>query len=167
MTATAAPTSLNAVSETGHSARSAPLPRATGAPRRRPRAERPDAPTLSLRARQEQRAEQERSARTLAAVIALACVEAEAGRRPLRDLATWLDLPVYDKVARRLALLERTGASVRLTTSPRPLGARVHRLSPDRLEACATITCDERARAIAMRLERRLSRWKVTQIEIG
>lgn len=127
----------------------------------------PDTAELARRARAEQRREDHRAVRTLAGVIALACVEAEVGRRHLRDLAAWLDLPVYDKVARRIDLLERTGARMSTPQPPRPVGARVCEVAPGRVEASASIRCGDRVRAIAMRMERRLSRWRVVAVEIG
>lgn len=127
----------------------------------------PDQAELVRRARQEQGREDHRAVRTLVGVIALACVEAEVGRRHLRDLAAWLDLPVYDKVARRIDLLERTGARLHTSQPPRPVGARVCEVAPGRIEASASVRCGERVRAIAMRMERRLSRWRVVAVEIG
>lgn len=122
---------------------------------------------LTRRARDERGREDHRAVRTLVGVIALACVEAEVGRRHLRDLAAWLDLPVYDKVARRIALLERTGARMTTAQPPRPVGARVCEVAPGRVEASASIRCGDRVRAIALRMERRLSRWRVVAVEIG
>lgn len=127
----------------------------------------PDQAELARRARREQGREDHRAVRTLVGVIALACVEAEVGRRHLRDLAAWLDLPVYDKVARRIDLLERTGARIHTSQPPRPLSARVCEVAPGRIEASASVHCGERVRAIAMRMERRLSRWRVVAVEIG
>lgn len=122
---------------------------------------------LVRRAAAEQDREELRRARSLVAVIAVACVEVEAGRRPLRDLAGWLSPEVYDKVARRLELLAAAPTARTATAHVRPLGARVCEVAPGRIEASATVQCDGRARAFAMRLERRLSRWKVTTVEIG
>lgn len=122
---------------------------------------------LTRRARAERSREDHRAVRALVGVIALACVEAEVGRRHLRDLAAWLDLPVYDKVARRIALLERTGARVTTAQPPRPIGARVCEVAPGRVEASASVRCGDRVRAIALRMERRLSRWRVVAVEIG
>lgn len=127
----------------------------------------PDQAELARRARNEQGREDHRAVRTLVGVIALACVEAEVGRRHLRDLAAWLDLPVYDKVARRIDLLERTGARMHTSSPPRPVGARVCEVAPGRVEASASIRCGDRVRAIALRMERRLSRWRVVAVEIG
>nr|WP_249214208.1 Rv3235 family protein [Micrococcus luteus] len=52
-------------------------------------------------------------------------------------------------------------------SAPRPVGARVCEVAPGRVEASATVLWEGRARAFALRLERRLSRWKVTSVEIG
>lgn len=122
---------------------------------------------LASRADQEQGHEELRRARSLAAVVAVACVEVESGRRPLRDLAAWLTPEVFDKVSRRLDLLRQAPSAATATSAPRPVGARVCDVGPGRLEASATVVCDGRARAFALRIERRLSRWRVTTLEIG
>ena len=59
------------------------------------------------------------------------------------------------------------GVSRAPAAAPRPVGARVCEVAPGRVEASATVLCDGRARAFALRLERRISRWKVTSVEIG
>ncbi|WP_414018029.1 Rv3235 family protein [Micrococcus luteus] len=72
----------------------------------------------------------------------------------------------------------RRADRARSTTRPgRPApGARVRtppggcprvRGRTGRVEASATVLWEGRARAFALRLERRLSRWKVTSVEIG
>ena len=60
---------------------------------------------IARRARTEQGREELRRVRSLAAVIAVACVEVETGRRALRDLSAWLSPEVLDKLTRRMALL--------------------------------------------------------------
>lgn len=122
---------------------------------------------LLRRADREQDREELRRVRSLAAVVAVAIVETEAGRRPLRDLAGWLDPEAFEKMGRRVDLLSRTGTRPHLTTAPRPAGARVCEVAPGRIEASATVVVDGRARALALRVERRLSRWKVTAVEVG
>ena len=134
---------------------------------------------IARRARTEQGREELRRVRSLAAVIAVACVEVETGRRALRDLSAWLSPEVLDKLTRRMELLgavaptgpgRRPSAAVPPRTpasAPRPVGARVCEVSPGRVEASATVLWEGRARAFALRLERRLSRWKVTSVEIG
>ncbi|MDY6055897.1 Rv3235 family protein [Micrococcus sp.] len=130
-----------------------------------PRLTRPDA--SGDRLRRELEREEIRRVRSLAAVVAVACVDAEAGRRPLRDLAGWLAPEVYEKLVRRVDLLERTQTRPSTGAAPRPVGARVCEVAPGRVEASATILCDGHARAFALRLERGLRRWKVTSVEIG
>ncbi|WP_446724876.1 Rv3235 family protein [Micrococcus sp. KRD128] len=112
-------------------------------------------------------------------MIAVACVEVETGRRALRDLSAWLSPEVLDKLTRRMELLgavaptgpgRRPAAAVpprASASAPRPVGARVCEVAPGRVEASATVLWEGRARAFALRLERRLSRWKVTSVEIG
>ncbi|MCD0173895.1 hypothetical protein J7353_10095 [Micrococcus luteus] len=134
---------------------------------------------IARRARTEQGREELRRVRSLAAVIAVACVEVETGRRALRDLSAWLSPEVLDKLTRRMELLgavaptgpgRRSAAAVpprAPASAPRPVGARVCEVAPGRVEASATVLWEGRARAFALRLERRLSRWKVTSVEIG
>lgn len=134
---------------------------------------------IARRAHAEQGREELRRVRSLAAVIAVACVEVETGRRALRDLSAWLSPEVLDKLTRRMELLGavepvRPGRRPAVptpsripATAPRPVGARVCEVSPGQVEASATVLWEGRARAFALRLERRLSRWKVTSVEIG
>ena len=133
---------------------------------------------IARRAVAEQGREELRRVRSLAAVIAVACVEVETGRRALRDLSAWLSPDVLDKLTRRMELLGLVeparpagrgdaGPGRVPAAAPRPLGARVCEVAPGRVEASATVLCDGRARAFALRLERRISRWKVTSVEIG
>ena len=128
---------------------------------------RPRATDLLRRADREQDREELRRVRSLAAVVAVAVVETESGRRPVRDLAGWLDPEAFEKMSRRVDLLDRTGTRPPLGAAPRPAGARVCEVAPGRVEASATVVVDGRARALALRIERRLSRWKVTAVEVG
>lgn len=127
----------------------------------------PTGEDLVRRAEQEDDREELRRLRSLAAVVAVACVETEAGRRPVRDLAGWLAPETYEKMCRRVDLLERTGTRPPSGSAPRPVGARVCAVRPGAVEASATVLVAGRARAVALRIERRLSRWKVTHLEIG
>lgn len=118
-------------------------------------------------ARKQKRLEQERHIRSLAAVVSRACVEAELGLRPARQLAAWLDLPTYGKMMRRADLAERTRTDRSPKTAPRTLQVRCLAISETVYEASATVICADRARALALRIERHRARWKVTAIEMG
>lgn len=111
--------------------------------------------------------ELQRHIRSLAGIVAQACVEAERGLRPARQLAAWLDLETYGKMARRADLAERTRTDRSAQTSPRTLQARCCQVSPTVFEASASVRCGGRVRALAMRIELRRDRWKVTAVEMG
>lgn len=119
------------------------------------------------RARAERRREEERHIRSLARIVALACVEAELGLRPARQLSAWLDLPTYGKMARRAELASRIRPSRGATGAPRALGSRCCPAGDGIYEASATVQLPDRVRAMALRIERHRSRWKVTALELG
>lgn len=130
----------------------------------RPLAER----SLGERARAERRREEERHVRSLARIVALACVEAELGLRPARQLSAWLDLPTYGKMIRRADLASRIRTDGNAARGrPRALGARCCRAEDGVYEASATVQLPDRVRAMALRIERRRDRWKVTALELG
>lgn len=123
---------------------------------------------LGERARAERRREEERHVRSLARIVALACVEAELGLRPARQLSAWLDLPTYGKMVRRADLASRIRADGDATRGrPQALGARCCHAEDGVYEASATIQLPDRVRAMALRIERRRDRWKVTALELG
>lgn len=111
--------------------------------------------------------EVERHIRSLAGIVAQACVEAELGMRPARQLASWLDLETYGKMMRRADLAQRTRGEQSAQTSPRTIQARCCPISDTVFEASASVHCGGRVRALAMRIELRRDRWKVTAIEMG
>ncbi len=121
------------------------------------------------RARREVRRQEERAVRSLARIVALACVEAELGLRPARQLSQWLDLSTYDKMVRRSDLARRIRPATpgHAVTAPTALGARVSQVGPGVYEASATVQAPDRARAVAQRLERHRGRWRVTALELG
>lgn len=121
------------------------------------------------RARLELRREEERTVRSLARIVALACVEAELGLRPARQLSRWLDLPTYGKMLRRSELAQRIrpAGPGHAATAPTALGARACRTGDGVYEASATIQIPDRAKAMALRIEQHRGRWKVTALELG
>ncbi|MFC7402034.1 Rv3235 family protein [Citricoccus sp. GCM10030269] len=121
------------------------------------------------RAREEHRLEEARHIRSLARVVALACVEAELGLRPARQLSAWLDLSTYGKMVRRADLAQRIRPSSEGSAAPMPqaLGARCCAAGEGVYEASATIQLPDRVRAMALRIEKHRTRWRVTALELG
>ena len=143
-------------------------PRTLGAPARRsaPWGGEPPA-DLTREATRQRRLELERHLRSLAGIVAQSCVEAELGLRPARQLAAWLDLETYGKLSRRADLAERIRTDSSPRTSPRTIQARCCAVTDTVYEASATVHCGDRVRALALRIERRRHRWKVTAVEMG
>ncbi|HRO30275.1 MULTISPECIES: Rv3235 family protein [Micrococcaceae] len=125
------------------------------------------ASTPSERALAERRREEERHIRSLARIVALACVEAELGLRPARQLSAWLDLPTYGKMTRRAELARRIRPDRGAAGAPQALGSRCCPAGDGVYEASATIQLPDRVRAMALRIERHRDRWKVTALELG
>jgi hypothetical protein len=119
------------------------------------------------RAHAERRHEEERHIRSLARIVALACVEAELGLRPARQLSAWLDLPTYGKMTRRAELAARIRPDRGAAGAPRALGSRCCPAGDGVYEASATVQLPDRVRAMALRIERHRNRWKVTALELG
>src|SRR4051794_29340234 len=94
--------------------------------------------------------------------IAQACMEGIGGSRPVQQLARWLDPECYDKLVHRAALAQERRArraAGRSALQPLPSAAvrpaRVCRISADVYEAAMVVVEPHRARAVALRLERR------------
>ncbi|MFB9070974.1 Rv3235 family protein [Citricoccus parietis] len=96
-------------------------------------------------------------------------MEAELGLRPARQLSAWLDLATYQKMIRRADLAQRIRATRTdgPAAAPKALGARACRLGQEVYEASATVQLPDRARAMALRIEKHRNRWKVTALELG
>jgi hypothetical protein len=106
--------------------------------------------------------------------ITQACMEAISGSRPVQQLARWLDPDCYDKLVHRAALVQehqarRAGGRTAIRALPSAVvrSARVCRVSDEVYEASTVVVEPHRARAVALRLERRRGLWKVTALEIG
>ncbi|MFD1214872.1 Rv3235 family protein [Arthrobacter sp. GCM10027362] len=119
-------------------------------------------------------AEELRQVTGTARSIAQACMEAIGGTRPVQQLARWLDPDCYDKLVRRAALArEHRIRQAPGRTGRRPLpsavvrSARLCRVAAEAYEASLVVVEPHRARAVALRLERRRGLWKVTALEIG
>jgi hypothetical protein len=101
-------------------------------------------------------------------------MEAIGGSRPVQQLARWLDPDCYDKLVHRAALarerrIRRAAGRGGLRALPGAVvrSARVCRIGEDIYEAALVVVEPHRARAVALRLERRRGLWKVTALEIG
>jgi hypothetical protein len=168
LTVSAVPASLPPRAAPGHDTAA---PRAVGhrlgawAPRSRPAR----GQQAGERAREERSREEERHIRSLARIVALACVEAELGLRPARQLSAWLDLSTYGKMVRRAELARRIRPAdpEGCVAAPRALGARCCPAGEGIYEASATIQLPDRVKAMALRIEKHRTRWKVTALELG
>ncbi|WP_024476742.1 Rv3235 family protein [Arthrobacter sp. CAL618] len=106
--------------------------------------------------------------------VVQASLEVLGGSRPLQQLAEWLDPPSYERLQLRANLVRslNRGAS---TGRPDHLlhrnisvrSVRICRITETVYEASAVACENHRARAVALRLERRRGHWRVTALEIG
>jgi len=103
----------------------------------------------------------------LARAIALAVVEVLAGRRPVAQLARWLQPAVYERVRMRAELTVRVLGPATAARPPVVRRARTYALEPHGLEASVVVDDGTRVRAVALRLEPRRGGWKTTALEVG
>lgn len=104
--------------------------------------------------------------RYLCTAIGKAVVEVLAGARPMPQLMRWLSVDIYDAVDRR-----RQYARVELQNSgrlgARVLGTRIQQVAAHAFEASLTVDDRSRVRAVALRLERKNTGWRVVNLEIN
>lgn len=101
----------------------------------------------------------------LACTVAKAALETILGATSLDSLVRWLAPELREQLARQHSLARRAGMF-----NPPPVTicrARVCRVSVRAAEVSIVAYCDDRPRAIAMRLEDAAGRWLVTAVEIG
>lgn len=107
--------------------------------------------------------------------VVQASLEVLGGSRPLQQMADWLGPSSYERLHLRANLTRSLNRGTSTTSHPdrllhrnvTVLSVRTCRLSAQVYEASA-VTCENnRARAVALRLEHRRGRWKVTALEIG
>ncbi|MHA7153657.1 Rv3235 family protein [Arthrobacter sp. TMN-50] len=107
--------------------------------------------------------------------VVQASLEVLGGSRPLQQMADWLDPSSYERLHLRANLTRSLNRGTSTGTHPdrllhrnvSVLSVRTCRVSAQVYEASA-VTCENhRARAVALRLERRRGHWKVTALEIG
>lgn len=99
--------------------------------------------------------------------VAKAAVEVLNGARPLTQLIRWVSVDVYDQLDRRLQLVSRHGRKRHLPGPVKVRRMRLQKASDVAFEACAAIEDHERVRAVALRLERRHSGWRVVDLIVG
>ncbi|WP_337063477.1 Rv3235 family protein [Kineococcus sp. G2] len=93
-------------------------------------------------------------------------LEVLSGHRPPQQLLRWSAADVYTDVQRRAVLSARLRGTA---PGPRP---RVLRVLPcpvgeGAVEVGAVVRSGDRVRALALRVERRHDRWRVTALEVG
>ena len=95
-------------------------------------------------------------------------LEVLSGHRPPQQLLRWSAADVYADVQRRAVLGARLRGG-RAAPGPRPHVLRVLPCALDAgtVEVGAVVRCGERVRALALRVERRHERWRVTALEVG
>lgn len=120
-----------------------------------------------------------RSIETLCAGLSVAILEVFAGRRPVGHIAKWLNKDCTQKISARARLtnleMKKRYANVPVNYSPfsRKLRlphakrVRAQRVSEDVFEVTIVMQDFSRARAMAMRVEKIFSTWKITAIEIA
>ncbi|HIY86573.1 MAG TPA: hypothetical protein H9822_09030 [Candidatus Yaniella excrementavium] len=119
--------------------------------------------------------EQREAIKKMTQTIAAAFVEAELGIRPFRQLSSWIEMELFQKLRARV---ERTVSGNHLVAkcnkpgvtsvpSITPIAVRAEARENGDWETSMTIRVGQRARAVAMRLSLRRERWKVTAFEIG
>jgi hypothetical protein len=102
--------------------------------------------------------------RRWAAQFVQAAAEVAAGYRPCTQLLRWTSEEVYTLLTRRGQLI--AGQELAGPARTRVQAVRTC-LVGDAVEAAAVVTDQQRVRAMALRMEGRNGRWRVTALEIG
>lgn len=152
----------------------APVIRLTGRTRKR-MLPAPPAPPGNAVVLEMELAEEARRITGIVRSVGQAIVEILGGTRPIAQLARWLDPQSFERLSLRAALIRDargrtgcTGAAARAVhRNPLVRTVRVCRTAAGVYEASAVITEQQRARALALRLELRGEIWKITAIELG
>lgn len=106
------------------------------------------------------------NARKFAAQITIQAIEILQGKRPLRQLQTWLNPQVYQALARRASLGMRIFGKAERCPLPRLRRVRACYPRPGIAEVCVIVHDGIKMRAAALRLEARRKNWQVTALEI-
>lgn len=102
-----------------------------------------------------------------------AAIEVLAGTRPLHQLARRLDHKCLAALQHRVALIRREAARTagpgitRLHHNSAVRSVRICNVSEDVYEGSAVVVDESRVRAVAVRLERSRTVWRVTELVIG
>ncbi|WP_432482154.1 Rv3235 family protein [Kineococcus esterisolvens] len=95
-------------------------------------------------------------------------LEVLSGHRPPQQLLRWSSADVYTDVQRRAVLSARLrGAAAGPGPRPRVLRVLPCALDDGTVEVSAVVRAGDRVRALALRVERRHERWRVTALEVG
>lgn len=121
-------------------------------------------PGTTEEAEAHQRATEE--ANRWAAQFVQAALEVVAGARPGGQLARWATEDVCTALLRRGVLTAARAPTARVPRS-RVVSSRASCPRPGVAEASAVITDGRRMRAVALRMESRQGRWRVTALQIG
>ncbi|MFW0109647.1 Rv3235 family protein [Rothia sp. P13129] len=115
----------------------------------------------------------------MCAGISVAILEVFAGRRPTQHIARWLSQECYQQVTQRAQLTQQLlrQHSMRTPLKPSPTShraklpkarrAKAQKVRTDTFEVCLIMEDLARVRAIAMRVEKVFSKWKITALEIA
>jgi hypothetical protein len=100
---------------------------------------------------------------------AQAIVEVIGGDRGVQQLMRWTTHEVYDDLARRSSVLQRTVPADRRRRRLRAQVRSVHlsRPQPDAAEVSIHVRHGQQSRAIAVRIERIEKRWRCSALEFG
>ena len=102
-----------------------------------------------------------------AARFAQAVTESVTGLRPTTQLVRWTSHEVFRDLDRRAQLVRRAAGPVRRPVRPQVRSVHVCRPSEEAAEVSVHVRHGHRSRALALRLERRDSRWVYTALEFG
>ncbi|GGH59506.1 Rv3235 family protein [Rothia aerolata] len=120
-----------------------------------------------------------RSIEVMCAGLSVALLEVFAGRRPAAHLAKWLSQDCYQKVVNRSRItkqsLRRTYANTPLNHSPfrkqlqlpKTRRTRAQRVGENQFEVTLIVEDFSRVRAMALRVEKIFTAWKITALEIA
>jgi hypothetical protein len=127
----------------------------------------PETPELdpSRRSRVEHVADAE--VRAWASRLAQGVVETLAGQRPASQLIRWTVPEVYRELEHRARIVARAAPRGARKVRPQVRSIHVCRPGPGTAEVSVHVRHGARSRALALRLERRDTRWLCTVIEFG
>ncbi|MEX3609552.1 Rv3235 family protein [Rothia sp. LK2588] len=121
-----------------------------------------------------------RSIEVMCSGLSVAILEIFAGQRSVNHIAKWLSHECYAKIVNRSAVTQKAmrrqrrgsplgHAPLRSSDVVRPSTRRVRaqKINPSVFEVCIIVEDFARVRAMALRVEKIFSAWKITAIEIA